>query len=114
MDAMSDDNLPISIEIDRQKKIFLLSAPVFSGDAALPKAIANYFISLPNRAASALAVNEVDQIFFEEELPFSWGSQPTLRQQFYHFLRRAQRCRHHLRSVAHNEMLGDAQSLLES
>ncbi len=101
---------PFTISIEIAKKTFRLSAPVFSGDAAAPKAIANYFASLPDRKAT-LSIQE-DQILLEETLPCSSGPQPTLRQQVYDFLRRARRCHHHLRCAANDERLGDIQSIL--
>lgn len=101
---------PFTISIDPLKKTFRLSTPVFTGSAAAPKAIAHYFASLPSRKAT-LSIQE-DQIFLEETLPTSWGPQPTLRQQVYDFLRRAQRCHHHLRCAANDERLGDIQSIL--
>lgn len=110
---MSEKPFSISIEIDRPKKNFRLSAPVFSGEASAPKAIAAAASSLPGRTASLL-VKEDNQIFFEEELPSSWGPQPTFRHKVYEFLRRAQRCRHYLRCAANEEKLGDAHSFFDS
>lgn len=113
IEAMSDPQSHIHIEVDRSKKIFRLSAPVFSGEETAPKAIAKFFASLPSQSASTLSLTE-DNVVLHEELPFCWGPQPTMRQQFYRFLRRAQQCRHHLRCAANHERFGDAQSILDS
>lgn len=102
------------MEIDKAKKNFRLSAPIFSDDADLPKAIAAYFASLPVNATTTLAVNEESQILFEQQLPCHWGPQPTLREQLYRFLRRARRCQHLLRSAANDERRGAAQAFLDS
>ena len=103
----------IHLEIDRQNKIFRLSASVFSGEASLPKSVAKFFTTLPQGSAFLSLENETD-ILFQEEFSFSRGHQTTMRQQFYEFLRRANQCRHLLSCVEQLERVRDANSLLES
>jgi hypothetical protein len=53
-------------------------------------------------------------VMLSEDLPFVWGPQPTLRQQVYRFMRRAQKCRHILSRIEQMQQLHDVQDILES
>jgi hypothetical protein len=101
------------IDVDLQKQIFRMSTQVFRGSATLPKSIAEYFAALSTQRA-ALALDKQKVVILTEEIPFAWGPQPTLRQQFYRFLRRAQQCRHLLGRLAHIERRSDVEDMLES
>jgi len=96
------------LEVDSQKRSFRFSSPVFSGKEALPILVSRYFAQM-----SSLVI-ENEKVVLCEELPFSWGSQPTLRQQFYRMIRRANMCRHLLKGIAHIEQKNDIDSILDS
>ncbi len=65
-------------------------------------------------AQKSSLVIENEKVVLCDELPFSWGLQPTLREQFYRFIRRAEKCRHLLASIAHIEQRRDVDSILDS
>ena len=69
-----------------------MSAPAYQGTAASPEAVARVLADRAN-LSSSLVLEKGKAVMFCEEIPFSWGPQPTLRQQFYRFVRRANQCR---------------------
>lgn len=99
------------LEIDTQKQIFRLSTQVFQGRAELPQSVARLLSTrISQRATLSLEKNKI--IMFCEEIPFSWGPQPTMRQQFYSFVRRARQCRHLFGRLAQFEHRRNADSII--
>jgi hypothetical protein len=101
------------LEIDTQKQSFRLSTPVFRGSSSLPQMAARFFMANASRRTS-IAIEKGTIVMLREEIPCSWGPQPSLREKFYGFLRRAQRCRHLFKRIKHLEQLRDVDSILES
>jgi hypothetical protein len=101
---MNDCSSHFFLEIDSQRQIFRMSAPVFQGTARLPQSVA-HFLSKPISDRPTLSLEKNKVVMLTEEIPFSWGPQPTLRQQFYRFTRRARQCRHLFSRLAQSEHL---------
>jgi len=108
---MSDACPSISVEIDWHKQIFRLSAPVFSGDSSASRAVAQFFASLQSECSRSFSLQEDKQILLQEEIPFSWGPQPTMREQVYRFLSHVKRCHHYLNSIHRMVQFSDAAQL---
>jgi len=97
------------IEVDSQKQIFRLSAPVFQGSASLPQSVALFFAT-HFQQGTTLSLDKNKVVMFIEETPISWGPQPSLREQFYRFTRRARQCRRlfgHLAQIEHRRNVDD-------
>ena len=87
-----------------------MTAPVFQGAAHLPQSVAHLLsTSISQRATLSLEKNKI--VVICEEIPFSWGPQPTLRQQFYRFARRTRQCRHLFGRLAQCEHRRNAEVL---
>lgn len=109
---MSDLPVKYLIDVDLRKQTFRLSAPVFQGNTILPQAAARLLATLPNQGTNLQL--DKNKVMIIEELPFVWGPQPTLRQRFYDFIRRAQRCRHLFKRLAHIEHRQNVEDILDS
>jgi len=99
-------------QVDPQKQIFRMSAPVFQGFAGLPQSVA-LFLATRFSQRTSLTLDKNKVVVFSEEIPFSWGPQPTFRQQFYRFVQRARRCRHLFGRLAQIEHRRNADALID-
>ena len=107
---MNDSSTNYILELDSQRQIFRLSAEVFRGPVEQPQAVALFLsMRLNQRPTISLQKNKV--VLLCEEIPFSWGPQPTLREQFYRFVRRARQCRHLFGRLAQAEHRRNADEL---
>jgi hypothetical protein len=96
------------IEVDRDKKIFRLSAPVFRGSSALVSKVAQFFASAGLQGASLTVQGK--NVLFQQEVPFAGG----MRLQVHRFLRRANQCRNLFRDVENIERFQFVEAILES
>ena len=96
----------VSIRTDHKTKSFHLSAPVYLGTAQLPQSIAQFFNSLSQEKNRGISL--------QGKIPFSWGYQPTLRQRFYEFARKAKEHRKFFKYIEICERLRNIDSILDS
>ena len=110
---MNDSDTHYFLELDSQKKIFRLTAPVFQGSSLLPQSVALFFATQFSEK-NALSMEKNNVVMLCEEIPVSWGPQPTLRQQFYRFTNRARQCRHLFGRLAQFEHRDNVEILTSS
>jgi hypothetical protein len=96
---MSKRSFCCKIQVDSKRKKFYFSAPIYEGTASLPHIVAN-FLFAQLQQPNCHCFEKKSSITMGEEISFSWGSQPTTRQQLYYFIRRLCLCRHHFSMLA--------------
>jgi hypothetical protein len=103
-----------TLEVDSNTKNFRWSTPVYNGKDTLPRAAGSFLSTMCVQKSSGeerrvtQLVLEKNKVLLREDIHFLQGPQSTMRQRFYHFLRRAERCRELLRTISMIEKVRDA------
>jgi hypothetical protein len=97
----------IQIDFDLNKRIFILSVPIYSTQFFLPSSVINYVKSRNNYSfkphSTSFHLNEEKTVTLVQEIPFDWGFQPTLRDQVDHFWHLSKKCHQILSEIAIEE-----------
>lgn len=102
----------IKIDFDLKKKIFLFSVPIFSSRSGLPESVKSYtearknFIFKPHR--TSYQIEKKTNVYLQQEIPFNFDFQATLRQNVAHFLQISKYCRRMLIEMALEEKFANA------
>ena len=99
------------LELDSKRQIFRMFAPVYQGPSQLPRAAVRS-VSMLNCPRAKLKLEQNQTVVLSEEIPFSWGPQPSMRQQYHSFMRRVRRYRYLFDSLAQMEHRSNADSIL--
>lgn len=93
----------ITVDFDQRMKIFRLSVAIYQAPTKLPCALKNYVQSRGGKTfrphKTYFRIDD-STVHLEQELPFQWGHQPTLRGQTVEFWRLAQKCHQMLSEIA--------------
>lgn len=111
----------IQLDFSIEKKIFILSVPIYRSRGSLSDAVRNYVLARSGKVfkphstsftiiGSPFAQRSIDQetVCLVQEIPFSWGFRPSTRQDLSEFLQLARRCHRMLYEIALEEMIQDA------
>jgi hypothetical protein len=93
----------ITVDFDRQKKSFRLSAIIYRASTKIPSNLKNYIKAREGMAFRPYKTSyeiENTNVRLVQELPFLWGFQPTLRGHTIEFWRLAKRCHLMLSEIA--------------
>lgn len=97
----------IQIDFDANKKIFILSIPIFTTRFFLPPSIKEYVEARKNNIfkphKTSFKMEGPSAVHLIQEIPFHWGFQPGLREQIDQFLQLSKRCHHILSEIAIEE-----------
>jgi hypothetical protein len=97
----------IQIDFDANKKIFILSVPIFSTRFSLPSSVKEYVEARKNKIfkphATSFHMEGEQTVRLIQEIPFHWGFQPSFREQIDHFWQLAKKCHRILSEIAVEE-----------
>jgi hypothetical protein len=88
-----------------------MSAPVYQGPLQLPLAAVRS-VAILNSSRANLGLEKNQTVVLSEEISFSWGPQPTMRQQYHSFMRRVRRYRYLFECLAQIEHRSNAEFIL--
>jgi hypothetical protein len=97
----------IKVDFDLNKKNFRLSIPIFNSHNPLPEAVKKYVEARKSHTfkphVTTYQLEGDKKVQLIQEIPFSWGFQPTLRGQVDAFLTLAKQCHRVLAEMALEE-----------
>ena len=97
----------IQVDFDANKKIFILSVPIFTTQFLLPPSIKEYVEARKNNIfkphKTSFKMDGSNAVHLVQEIPFHWGFQPSFREQIDHFWQLSKRCHHILSEIAIEE-----------
>ncbi len=108
----------IKIDFDSSKKVFFLSAPIFSCSGQLPGSIKKYVEVREKHSfhpyKTSFLLDGENGVLLVQELPFVWGFQPSFREQVHAFRRLSESCHHLLLEMAIEEKLEQIERFLNA
>lgn len=97
----------IQVDCDIEKKIFILSVPIYRSRKELPKSVREYIEARKNRFfkphETSFSISDNRTVLLTQHIPFQWGARPDVRQETLDFLKLAKRCHRMLYEIALEE-----------
>lgn len=107
----------IQVDFDLNKKIFILTIPIYRSSKRLPDAIKEYVHKREGRTfkphATSFHREEECSVILIQEIPFRWGLDGSSRQDIVDFLCLAKRCHRMLYEIALEEKYKEALEFLD-
>jgi hypothetical protein len=93
----------IQIGFDRRREKFILSVPIFRGEAAAVRGYVEARSGYVFRPFETVFRADGKGVRLVQEVPFQWGFQPTMRELVMQFWQMAKRCHQMLHGIAVEE-----------
>ncbi len=107
----------IQVDFDLNKKIFILTVPIYSSPKSLPSVVKEYVQKRAGRTfkphATSFHLEGEQEVILVQEIPFRWSLDGSSRQDIIDFLRLAKRCHRMLYEIALEEKYKEAMDLLD-